>query len=70
MLKPMLVVILLNKSDLPQKQCPVCQRPFAWRKKWRNNWRNNWHHIVYCSRRCRNQRHRFQDKENHAALII
>jgi hypothetical protein len=22
------------KANLPQKLCPVCQRPFTWRKKW------------------------------------
>ena len=26
----------VKKMDLPQKTCPVCQRPFAWRKKWRD----------------------------------
>ncbi|MEC9060551.1 MAG: DUF2256 domain-containing protein, partial [Pseudomonadota bacterium] len=24
----------MKKSDLPTKICPVCQRPFTWRKKW------------------------------------
>jgi hypothetical protein len=23
-----------KKADLPSKTCPVCQKPFAWRKKW------------------------------------
>ncbi|MGB2516732.1 MAG: DUF2256 domain-containing protein, partial [Pseudomonadales bacterium] len=23
-----------KKSDLPTKMCPVCNRPFTWRKKW------------------------------------
>ncbi len=23
-----------NKSDLPNKTCPVCGVPFAWRKQW------------------------------------
>ncbi|EGQ7741428.1 DUF2256 domain-containing protein, partial [Vibrio parahaemolyticus] len=22
------------KSHLPTKLCPVCERPFSWRKKW------------------------------------
>ncbi|MGB0568062.1 MAG: DUF2256 domain-containing protein [Alteromonas macleodii] len=30
----------MKKSDLPTKICPVCQRPFAWRKKWEKNWEN------------------------------
>ncbi|EGQ8470123.1 MULTISPECIES: DUF2256 domain-containing protein [Vibrio] len=37
------------KSNLPMKVCPVCQRPFSWRKKWARNWEE----IVYCSERCR-----------------
>ncbi|NNF51196.1 MAG: DUF2256 domain-containing protein [Gammaproteobacteria bacterium] len=39
----------MKKSDLPQKLCPVCDRPFSWRKKWRNNWAA----VRYCSERCR-----------------
>ena len=27
-----------NKADLPQKTCPVCRRPFTWRKKWAKDW--------------------------------
>lgn len=41
------------KQHLARKTCPVCQRPFNWRKKWRHNWDN----VVYCSDRCRRQRH-------------
>ncbi|WP_082030272.1 DUF2256 domain-containing protein [Vibrio renipiscarius] len=37
------------KSDLATKICPVCQRPFSWRKKWQRNWAN----VLYCSQRCR-----------------
>jgi hypothetical protein len=37
------------KSDLPTKICPVCQRPFSWRKKWERDWDN----VIYCSERCR-----------------
>ncbi|MBR9787545.1 MAG: DUF2256 domain-containing protein [Vibrionaceae bacterium] len=37
------------KANLPTKVCPVCNRPFSWRKKWKRNWEN----IVYCSERCR-----------------
>ncbi|EAQ46760.1 hypothetical protein MED193_16232 [Roseobacter sp. MED193] len=36
------------KSDLPQKICPVCRRPFVWRKKWSKVWDE----VKYCSRRC------------------
>ena len=38
-----------RKSDLPTKICPVCGRPFAWRKAWARDWE----HVIYCSDRCR-----------------
>ncbi|HBN6201939.1 TPA: DUF2256 domain-containing protein [Vibrio parahaemolyticus] len=37
------------KSHLPTKLCPVCERPFSWRKKWARNWEA----VIYCSERCR-----------------
>ena len=50
---------LMKKADLPSKICPVCQRPFSWRKKWERNWDN----IVYCSERCRrNKKQRAENK--------
>ncbi|HCG9643684.1 TPA: DUF2256 domain-containing protein [Vibrio parahaemolyticus] len=36
------------KSHLPTKLCPVCERPFSWRKKWARNWET----VIYCSERC------------------
>lgn len=42
----------MKKADLPTKLCPVCQRPFTWRKKWAKNWDE----VRYCSERCRRQR--------------
>ncbi|WP_394746812.1 DUF2256 domain-containing protein [Spongiimicrobium salis] len=39
----------MKKIHLPEKICPVCQRPFQWRKKWERNWEE----IVYCGERCR-----------------
>ena len=39
----------VKKTDLPSKICPVCHRPFAWRKKWEKNWAE----VRYCSERCR-----------------
>ncbi len=39
---------MIKKSDLPQKQCPVCDRPF----RWRNKWRKVWDEVRYCSKRC------------------
>ena len=43
-----------KKPFLPEKPCPVCGRPFAWRKKWRNTWDK----VVYCSERCQRNRQR------------
>lgn len=42
----------MKKQHLPQKLCPVCQRPFRWRKKWAREWDN----VIYCSDRCRRRR--------------
>ena len=41
-----------KKSDLPQKICLHCGRPFAWRKKWEKVWDE----VRYCSDRCRSER--------------
>ncbi|MGR5388017.1 DUF2256 domain-containing protein [Vibrio crassostreae] len=38
-----------KKPHLPTKRCPVCQKPFAWRKKWQRCWDA----VIYCSERCR-----------------
>jgi hypothetical protein len=38
-----------KKENLPTKMCPVCQRPFTWRKKWERDWEN----VKYCSKRCK-----------------
>ncbi|MCI9868097.1 DUF2256 domain-containing protein [Rhizobium skierniewicense] len=38
-----------DKSNLPSKICPVCGRPFSWRKKWEKNWES----VKFCSQRCR-----------------
>ncbi|MEL0011012.1 MAG: DUF2256 domain-containing protein [Bacteroidota bacterium] len=39
----------MKKSELPTKICPVCERPFTWRKKWKKDWDQ----VRYCSERCR-----------------
>ena len=36
------------KQDLPSKVCPVCDRPFTWRKKWDQ--------VRYCSEVCKGAR--------------
>ncbi|MBD1146815.1 DUF2256 domain-containing protein [Pelagibacterales bacterium SAG-MED28] len=38
----------MKKSNLPKKNCPVCNRTFSWRKKWRLNWSM----VKYCSKKC------------------
>ncbi|MBL0634568.1 DUF2256 domain-containing protein [Aeromonas dhakensis] len=43
-----------RKAHLPEKICPVCQRPFSWRRKWAHSWEA----VRYCSERCRRARHR------------
>ncbi len=42
----------VRKSDLPQKVCQSCGRPFTWRKKWEKVWEE----VKYCSDRCRGNR--------------
>ncbi|MFL2529115.1 MAG: DUF2256 domain-containing protein [Candidatus Azotimanducaceae bacterium] len=42
-----------RKTDLPTKVCPVCQRPFRWRKKWERVWGG----VKYCSKSCGNRKH-------------
>ncbi|WP_185116933.1 DUF2256 domain-containing protein [Halpernia humi] len=44
----------MKKENLPTKICPVCKRPFSWRKKWEKNWGD----VKYCSEKCR------RNKEN------
>jgi hypothetical protein len=39
----------VKKQHLPSKICPVCSRPFTWRKKWERDWDN----VKYCSDACR-----------------
>lgn len=40
-----------KKPNLPTKICPVCGRPFVWRKKWERCWDE----VKYCSESCRNK---------------
>ncbi|WP_363325853.1 DUF2256 domain-containing protein [Caldilinea sp.] len=41
-----------RKAHPPEKICPVCGRPFTWRKKWERCWDE----VRYCSERCRRRR--------------
>jgi hypothetical protein len=42
----------VKKSELPQKTCTTCGRPFVWRKKWEKVWDE----VRYCSERCRREK--------------
>ncbi|WP_127138457.1 DUF2256 domain-containing protein [Flagellimonas oceanensis] len=46
-----------KKPHLPTKTCPVCERPFAWRKKWAKDWEQ----VIYCSERCRKNKNKHED---------
>jgi hypothetical protein len=39
----------IDKASLPEKRCPACGRPFAWRRKWARDWER----VIWCSQRCR-----------------
>ena len=39
----------IDKSNLPQKICVTCGRPFMWRKKWELVWEE----VKFCSDACR-----------------
>ncbi|WP_394203005.1 DUF2256 domain-containing protein [Shewanella waksmanii] len=54
----------MNKSSLPWKLCPVCVRPFTWRKKWRKDWDQ----VKYCSKRCAGKGHQHCQDENSETL--
>ena len=41
-----------SKSNLPEKICVVCGRPFTWRKKWERCWDE----VTCCSKSCNAQR--------------
>ncbi|MDM7951955.1 MAG: DUF2256 domain-containing protein [Cyanobium sp. CZS 25K] len=43
-----------DRVDRPSKICPVCGRPFQWRRKWKAVWEE----VRYCSERCRRNRNR------------
>lgn len=38
-----------KKSDLPEKYCLHCARPFTWRRKWARSWAE----IRFCSQACK-----------------
>lgn len=38
-----------KKINLDSKICPICDKPFYWRKKWKDCWDE----VKYCSERCR-----------------
>mmetsp|Transcript_46507 Transcript_46507/g.68745 ORF Transcript_46507/g.68745 Transcript_46507/m.68745 type:complete len:113 (-) Transcript_46507:69-407(-) len=42
----------IKKTDLPEKICVVCGRPFTWRKKWERCWDE----VTCCSKSCNAKR--------------
>lgn len=50
----------MKKTNLPSKMCPVCDRPFTWRKKWERNWEE----VKYCSKRCSGNRSKSSSTAN------
>lgn len=42
----------IKKSELPQKVCLSCGRPFVWRKKWEKVWLE----VKYCSQSCKQKK--------------
>jgi hypothetical protein len=46
-----------SKSNLPEKVCVVCGRPFTWRKKWERSWDE----VTTCSKRCNSERRSMKD---------
>jgi len=49
---------MIKKADLPQKTCPSCGLPFAWRRKWAANWAE----VKFCSERCRRESRKPSDR--------
>ncbi|HAU07142.1 MAG TPA: DUF2256 domain-containing protein [Gammaproteobacteria bacterium] len=41
-----------KKADLATKICPICEKPFSWRRKWAKVWDE----VKYCSKRCSSHR--------------
>ena len=50
----------VKKQNLSEKTCPVCGRPFSWRKKWEKVWDE----VKYCSDKCKKQKHGGQQSQN------
>jgi len=42
---------MVKKSELDEKICLTCKRPFSWRKKWSRDWDD----VKFCSKRCRGE---------------
>lgn len=51
------MILAHKKQHLPTKTCPVCWRPFTWRKKWEKDWDQ----VVYCSERCRKNKNKHEN---------
>ena len=38
-----------KRTELPEKLCASCKKPFSWRKKWERDWEQ----VKFCSDACR-----------------
>ncbi len=47
----------MKKGQLPTKICPICNKPFEWRKKWVRDWAT----VIYCSERCQREAKRLRN---------
>ncbi len=43
-----------KKGQLPTRICPICGKPFEWRKRWARDWDR----VIYCSERCQREARR------------
>ena len=41
-----------NKTNLPEKICINCNKPFTWRKK---KWERSWDEVRFCSKKCKRE---------------
>ena len=48
------------KTNLPSKECIMCNRPFTWRKKWEKVWDE----VTTCSKSCNSQRRSLKQLQN------
>jgi hypothetical protein len=53
------LAVMPHHANRPTKTCPICGRPFQWRKKWKAVWDE----VRYCSERCRRDARRREQEQ-------